>query len=105
LEAVFEMPNKKQEPRTRQKELNPTNSVDIAQFSRNCHPKTLVSFCCMYPWIVRRHHQLPFTSRATPNNNLGENISDLVGAVNISSFGMACHSINNLEFMGIPNER
>jgi hypothetical protein len=47
LEAVFEMP--KQETRKSQRERNPAskvdvvNAVNVAQFARNCHCKTLLS--------------------------------------------------------------
>jgi hypothetical protein len=53
------------------------------------------------------HHQPLFTSFFTPSNNLGDNISDMGGGREHLSFshGMSRHGINNLESMGIPDER
>jgi hypothetical protein len=48
------------------------------------------------------HDQLPFTSLSTLSNDLGENISDILGGREHLSFW---YGINNLEVMGIPDER
>jgi hypothetical protein len=48
------------------------------------------------------HDQPPFTSLSTPSNDLGENISDMIGGLDHLSFW---HDISNLESMGIPDER
>jgi hypothetical protein len=106
LEAVFEMP--KQETRKNQRELNAVSSVDMVSFARNCHRKTLLSLLLdmALPCIVCLHDQPPVTSlHSAPSNDLGENISNLEAAKDISPFGMAWHDINNLESMGIPDER
>jgi hypothetical protein len=40
----------------------------------------------MWPCIVRIHDQLPFTFIYTPSNDLGQNISDIVGGLLHLSF-------------------
>jgi hypothetical protein len=89
------------------KAVNAVNAVNAAEFARNCHCKTFLSLFLYVALlcIVRLHDQALFASLSTPSNDLGENILDIVAAMNISSFGMACHGINNLEFMGIPDKR
>jgi hypothetical protein len=71
--------------------VDTVDMVDAAQFARNCHGKTLLSLCWTRAFIVRLHDRPPFTSFSTPSSNIGENISDMGAAVNISHFGMTWH--------------
>jgi hypothetical protein len=79
--------------------------VDVMQFANDCHRKTLLSLCYMWPCIVRMYDQTPFTFFSTPSNDFGENRLDIVGGREHLSFWHGWHGINNLESMGIPDER
>jgi hypothetical protein len=70
--------------------------VDVLQFARNCHHKTLLSLV-LYVDLHCPHARPTFyhLSPLTPSNDLGENISDIVGGREHLSFGMASHGINN----------
>jgi hypothetical protein len=106
LEAIFEM--LKSENKKSQRELCLVSVVDVVQFPKNRHRKMSLSLLLYValPCIIRMRDQsfsrLSLYSR--PSSDLGENISDLIGGVNISPFGMAGYGINNLEFMHIPDE-
>jgi hypothetical protein len=59
----------------------------------------------MRPCIVCVHDQSPFTFLSTPNNDFGENISDIGGGREDLSFCMTWYGLSNLEYVGIPDER
>jgi hypothetical protein len=78
----------KQEIRQSQRELSLARKIDVVdvmdvmQFARNCHRKTLLSFCCMLPCIALSASTANFLSplfplHSTPNNDADEKISDI----------------------------
>jgi hypothetical protein len=91
LEAVFEM--SKHETRKGQRELSPVSKVDVMQFAKNCHRKTLLS---LLPYMALHcSHARPTSFHFSPRQTT---ISVRIfrreeTAANISAFGMAWHGM------------
>jgi hypothetical protein len=106
LKAAYEMPKQNPSTGVKSSESGGWGGCDAIRKKLSSQNALVTFVICGLALSACMHDQRPFTCLSTPSNDLGENISDIVGGREHLSFwhGMIGHGINNLESTGISDE-